>query len=359
MTLEELGARLREKRMERGFSVEDIAIRLKVPPRVLRAIEEGDRAELPHTVYIRSFVKSSGTLLGIDAEELAGMLAVLDESGAVPQPIRPKGMMESQLDGEKGHGAGLLFKLLLIALIGVGGYVYYTSTYREEMPSVLRFGTERPAHPEAADLGTRDDSVPGEESPQTSGASGVADSVTENPWGEPVTPQISGEEAVSQAAPIGEISPEPAPLPEVASLSDESSLPAENPAAVGNMESSGNGANAGNSASAAREERVPAAETAPAATASAERWMLRSPQGTQHKIVVTAREDCWLSASADADAARKGGTLPKGETFTAEFKDRLTLRLGNAGGVDLYYDGVKQTAPGKRGGVMTLTFPPR
>ena len=41
MTLEELGARLREKRIERGFSIEDIAARLKVPPRILKAIEEG------------------------------------------------------------------------------------------------------------------------------------------------------------------------------------------------------------------------------------------------------------------------------------------------------------------------------
>ena len=58
MTLEELGARLREKRIERGFSIEDIAARLKVPPRILKSIEEGCRDELPHTVYICSFVKS-------------------------------------------------------------------------------------------------------------------------------------------------------------------------------------------------------------------------------------------------------------------------------------------------------------
>ena len=104
MTLEELGARLRERRMEQGFSIEDIASRLKVPPRVLKAIEEGRRDELPHAVYIRSFVKSGGALLGIAPDELAGMLAALDDGGAVPQPIRPKGMMESQMEGERGHG---------------------------------------------------------------------------------------------------------------------------------------------------------------------------------------------------------------------------------------------------------------
>ena len=91
MTLEELGARLREKRVEKGYSIEDIAARLKVPPRVLKAIEEGNREALPHTVYIRSFVKSGGALLGIGAEELAGMLAALNDGSEVPHPLSRKG----------------------------------------------------------------------------------------------------------------------------------------------------------------------------------------------------------------------------------------------------------------------------
>lgn len=74
--------------------------RLKVPPRVLKAIEEGNREALPHTVYIRSFVKSGGALLGIGAEELAGMLAALNDGSEVPHPIKPKGMMDSQMKGK-------------------------------------------------------------------------------------------------------------------------------------------------------------------------------------------------------------------------------------------------------------------
>ena len=360
MTLEELGARLRERRMEQGFSIEDIASRLKVPPRVLKAIEEGRRDELPHAVYIRSFVKSGGALLGIAPDELAGMLAALDDGGAVPQPIRPKGMMESQMEGERGHGGGLLLKLLLLALIGVGGYVYYTTTYREEMPSVLRFGADRPvaslpeSSPDSSGMntpgaGTAEHAAPAEDMPR--GTNAGAESAAENPWGEPAAPQVSGEDAVSQIPPTGEISPEPAPLgeaagPEEMGTAGGADRQEESPATEGTE-------------SSAREENSPSAEKAPAVPVSSERWTLRSPAGTRHRLVISAREDCWLSASADADAARKGGTLRKGETFTAEFNDRLTLRLGNAGGVDVFYDGVRPTGPGKRGGVMTVTFPPR
>ena len=358
MTLEELGARLREKRIERGFSIEDIAARLKVPPRILKAIEEGCRDELPHTVYICSFVKSCGTLLGIDAGELAEMLSALNGGGsAVPEPIRPKGMMETQMDGERGHGAGLLFKLLLIALVGVGGYVYYTSTFREEMPSVLRFGEDRPARPDL--LSATESGAPAENSADApagdaaqSKESGAPNLVAENPWGEPVTPQISGDEAVTQIAQMGEVPPDPAPLADLFALPEPDASGAENSVPPGSPEP-------GSIETPAAEENVSSAESASAVAASNERWTLRSPAGTRHRLVVTAREDCWLSASADADAARKGGTLSRGETFTAEFNDRLTLRLGNAGGVDVFYDGIKQKAPGKRGGVMTVTFPPR
>lgn len=187
----------------------------------------GAAGELPHAVYIRSFVKSGGALLGIAPDELAGMLAALDDGGAVPQPIRPKGMMESQMEGERGHGGGLLLKLLLLALIGVGGYVYYTTTYREEMPSVLRFGADRPvaslpeSSPDSSGMntpgaGTAEHAAPAEDMPR--GTNAGAESAAENPWGEPAAPQVSGEDAVSQIPPTGEISPEPAPLGEAAAL---------------------------------------------------------------------------------------------------------------------------------------------
>ena len=57
MTLAELGAQLREERVGQGLMVEDVAARLKIPARILRAIEEGQIDDLPHTVYTRGFIK--------------------------------------------------------------------------------------------------------------------------------------------------------------------------------------------------------------------------------------------------------------------------------------------------------------
>lgn len=202
---------------------------------MLKAIEEGNREALPHTVYIRSFVKSGGALLGIGAEELAGMLAALNDGSEVPHPIKPKGMMDSQMEGEKRHGAGLLLKLLLLALIGVGGYVYYTTTYREEMPSVLRFGTDRSARvDEASEVAETEPQVQTEDTSRES-VSSIVDPSMENPWGEPASPPVSGAAAVSQVAPTGEIPPEPAPLQDAVSGA-ESELGAENPEMTGSQE---------------------------------------------------------------------------------------------------------------------------
>ena len=132
-------------------------------------------------------------------------------------------MMDSQMEGEKRHGAGLLLKLLLLALIGVGGYVYYTTTYREEMPSVLRFGTDRSARvDEASEVAETESQVRTEDTSRES-VSSVVDPSMENPWGEPASPPVSGTAAVSQVAPTGEIPPEPAPLQDAVSGAESDS----------------------------------------------------------------------------------------------------------------------------------------
>ena len=74
MTLAELGAQLREERVGQGLMVEDVAARLKIPARILRAIEEGQIDDLPHTVYTRGFIKGYGLILGYSNERIMELL---------------------------------------------------------------------------------------------------------------------------------------------------------------------------------------------------------------------------------------------------------------------------------------------
>ena len=58
MTFEELGASLRAEREKRGLRLDDAANKLKINPRQLRALENGDMAALPHAAYARGFIRS-------------------------------------------------------------------------------------------------------------------------------------------------------------------------------------------------------------------------------------------------------------------------------------------------------------
>lgn len=50
--------------------------------------------------------------------------------------------------------------------------------------------------------------------------------------------------------------------------------------------------------------------------------------------------------------------MRKGDIITLEFAKALEVKLGNAGGVQVSYDGTELPAPGQAGQVKTLVFPP-
>lgn len=60
------GARLRRSRLRRGLEIDDVARQTKVNPTYLRFIEEERFPELPARVYVRGFVMSFATCVGLD-----------------------------------------------------------------------------------------------------------------------------------------------------------------------------------------------------------------------------------------------------------------------------------------------------
>ena len=65
------GARLRRSRLRRGMEVEDVARVTKVNPTYLRFIEEERFDDLPARVYVRGFVMSFASCVGLDPNAVA------------------------------------------------------------------------------------------------------------------------------------------------------------------------------------------------------------------------------------------------------------------------------------------------
>ncbi|AZK47728.1 helix-turn-helix domain-containing protein [Paenibacillus lentus] len=65
-----LGQQLKEARLARGLSLDDVQDMTKIRKRYLEAIEAGDYKVLPGSFYVRAFIKTYAEAVGVDADEL-------------------------------------------------------------------------------------------------------------------------------------------------------------------------------------------------------------------------------------------------------------------------------------------------
>ncbi|ATP39417.1 helix-turn-helix domain-containing protein [Solibacillus sp. R5-41] len=66
----ELGARLKEARLAKGYSLDDLQEITKIQKRYLIGIEEGNYSIMPGSFYVRAFIKQYAEAVGIDADQL-------------------------------------------------------------------------------------------------------------------------------------------------------------------------------------------------------------------------------------------------------------------------------------------------
>ena len=314
MTLEELGAVLRAEREKRGLSIEDAANHLKIGARLLRALEAGDSASLPHLAYTKGFIRSYSAYVGLSAEEISAALSALEaenEEALIQQTPLPDVTLAPRRSFKP------FLSVFVVLLLGIGVYLVWqhgaldvltSQTRRQAQPAPM----QSPDNAETPPVGVDARNL-GREARQSGTAGQPAAAATD-----------SGPQAGRSAAPAASGAQAPAPA-----------APTATP---------GTAATAG-----------PAAAAASAATSAA--TSAQTPVTGPHKVIITATEECWVHSNADHTDTRQF-SLRKGDTFALTFTKSLELKLGNAGGVRLRYDGEELPPVGATGQVRTLTFPP-
>lgn len=72
-------------------------------------------------------------------------------------------------------------------------------------------------------------------------------------------------------------------------------------------------------------------------------------------VLIKAREDCWVSVTADDKPAVEETLIgPTEKTLQAD--DRLVIKAGNVGGLDFFFDGKAVPVQGDYGEVKTVAF---
>lgn len=340
MTFDELGAALRAERERRGLRIEDVADHLKISARHLRALEEGDGGSLPHPAYARGFIRSYAAYLGISSEEIHDALTAMTSGAVTPQP---PAFAPETAPRERRSGRGGMLLVLVLLLVAGGGY----AVWHWGLPALSGLEERRLAQPSPPLKAAQP--APASESAALAAKSAAREK--------------------TQTSPAAGSGASPQQRDASASATGQSAAQADSPRAPG-------GTSAGAAASASRqEERADAPSSLPTqpeaagagAGSAGDRTMAAAPAaaagdeaGTpgQHKVIITATEECWIHSNADRTDTRQF-SLRKGDTFALTFARSLELKLGNAGGVRIRYDGQSLPPPGQSGQVKTLTFPPQ
>ena len=343
MNFDELGAALRSERERRGLRIEDVADHLKISARHLRALEEGDAAALPHPAYARGFIRSYAAYLGMSPDEIHNAL-----NGVASPEAAPEAPLPTPKPAPRERRGGRGFAGFVLGLAVLAGCAY--AVWHWGLPLLSGLEQPRLAQPSpplssaqpapVADAGKMQ--APGREAQK---ARATHPAPAPAPAAAPQRQEAQRQEEARVAASQTGGRPANAPEQQGGQAVASSAQPAPQAQAGGVTPSPA--AREGSPAQAAGTGAAPAAASGEEAAAPG-----------QHKVIITATEECWIHSNADKTDTRQF-SLRKGDTFALTFARSLELKLGNAGGVRIRYDGQSMPPAGQSGQVRTVTFPPQ
>lgn len=121
------GDRLRAAREAAGWTVDDVATKLKLAPRQIAAIEASDWASLPERTFTRGFLRSYARLVGVDPDSMS--FGTSAAQAAEPSALRPtpEAMGEVAFDGGRTGSASVARWAVPLGLLAVlvAGAAYF------------------------------------------------------------------------------------------------------------------------------------------------------------------------------------------------------------------------------------------
>lgn len=331
-----LGAALRQAREAKGLSQADAARSLKLSQANIASLEAGDMTAFPAPAYARGFLRSYVKFLRIPAEDCEPVFRLFSPAPAPDRPVYAPD--RTARPARRTPWAGIVVSLLIAC--AVGWAVWHFGL----IDLIVSEGDSQPkttAPMQSRQTGDRSEQAKSAETPA-----------------QPVVPGLpSGMQTPAQTTPgmpagAGSVSSVGAPGQSLAAddpVTDRDRLPAvvmpDTPWAT----LQGNATLAGQAGLAA-----PEAQVNPNLPATPDTL----PGGGSNVVTLVSEGTCWTQVTADAGRPVQR-TLQPGETFSVRFEGSLTVRLGNAGAVRIFQNGIEMQDRGRVGQVRTITFPLR
>ena len=320
--MQSVGTRIRDARIKKGYTLDEINARTRISLKNLNAIEADDLSKISSPFTYRSFAKQIADMVGLDHDALSADAQAA--SSTMPEPLVP-GQEEElivrphqfQQAKPKRNLAWVYRTASIAAIVGaISGYLIWRNggIQAAKLPaSILPASSPEiiPANPETSPELTQP--------VRTQQAAAVPVS----------TRQASVSEGGSEAAPQTE---EPPP-PGTEQLLPPKAIPASHKAQV---------------------VAVPRRSSLSAIPAPAQLTPPEIDSAAIH-IELSAIEATWLSIVADGKIAYTG-VLEAMETKTLDGKETARIRTANAGGVNIIFNGRALGTLGRRGQSRTFVF---
>jgi cytoskeleton protein RodZ len=294
--LPSFGEKLRREREKRSVTLDQISQSTKIGTRMLQALEEDKFNQLPGGIFNKGFVRAYARHLGLDEDQTVA--DYLEASGEAP-PVRPELPEEEPVRPIEARADVRQRQLpwgIFAALLLLVALVLSIWSHRQKKHE----GTATPAPP------TPPVAQQSLENHAARTATEPGPAVSRRTDGNPLAP-----------SPIrSTVSPAPQVTP--------SSGPARTPATVAPKTSS--------------QTPVP-------------------PAPGEFLVAVQARQDSWTSIQADGRTVYSG-ILSAGDQRAIRGRKEVIVKAGNAGGIDLHFNGKKLDQQGDYGQVRTITFGP-
>lgn len=347
------GDRLRREREMRGVSLDEIAKATKIGTRSLKALEQEDFGKLPGGIFNKGFVRSYAKFLGMDEDQaVADYMVAAGEaeksSDAVMERLAAQSERraeEKRIQRQREDNAGPPFTwntvavVVIVIVAAVLGWEYYSKRKAlkaaQTTPSITAPSAATQPPPTPTEAPTAAANTPAGVGP---GNATIADNATSSNATSAGATSPTGSGA---NASLAEDSNGSARTALRAPASTHSKAPDESTASRASLPST--------SASAGAKSAQTGAGNAGATSAT--------PTGPEFVVTVKANKDSWVSSRAD-NKSTPGRLLPaKAEAI---FRARSTLRLviGNAGGVEISFNGKPLPVVGEENKSMTLVFTP-
>lgn len=305
----ELGALFRNKREEMGLSYAQISEQTKLRPHFLEALENEDWDHLPSPGFVKGFIRSYAHALGLAEDGLVALYQEITQHHETPWPVQPPVNKRKKL----------LLYLFLILACSAAGFAFYTWI---EVPT--RMG------------GVIDHGVVAQSDKKLIESRKLQDARKEKA-GVPLNEQ----------EPIADLSD-----PKRAALVEERPPASE----TDSLEPSG--------PQPAEEEPIPEKEVSSHESTSSiepEPTVSNTPLPTEtggRALVLKAivKERTWIRVRIDNEKPKEYIFGPgSGPEWKAQ--NVFELLIGNAGGIDLEFNGKKMEDLGKQGQVIRLRLP--